>query len=92
MCTLIHDSFDPWHKITSFKIADSNIEIKATIKFLGVTLDKNKTWEDHICTVETKLAKNIDLVYHTNSVRQKKCFKSICFAYIHSYLNSANIP
>ena len=55
-------------------------------------LDKNTTWEKHTFTVETKLAKNIGLIDHTKSVLQEKSLKSIYFAYIHSYLNSANIP
>ena len=54
-------------------------------------LDKNTTWEKHTFTVETKLAKNIGLIDHTKSVLQGKSIKSIYFAYIHSYLNSANI-
>ena len=48
-------------------------------------LDENISWEEHIRTVETKLAKNIGLLYRA------KPFESIYFAYIHSYLNYANI-
>ena len=54
-------------------------------------LDKNKTWEEHACTVEAKLAKNIGLIDRTKPVLQEKALKSIYFAYVHSYLNSANI-
>ena len=53
-------------------------------------LDKNKTFEEHTCTVN-KLAKNIGLIDRTRPVLQGKSLKSIYFAYIHSYLNSTNI-
>ena len=53
-------------------------------------LDKTKTFEEHTCTVN-KLAKNIGLIDRTRPVLQGKSLKSIYFAYIHSYLNSANI-
>ena len=36
------------------------IYFRATsIKFLGVMIDENITWEDHIHTIEKKLAKNL---------------------------------
>ena len=35
------------------KIAYNKIETKTAIKFLGVLLDENISWEEHIHTVET---------------------------------------
>ena len=46
-------------KLPALKKADNNIERKTAIKFLGIMLDENISWEKHICTVESKLAKNI---------------------------------
>ena len=54
-------------------------------------LDENISWEEHIRTVETKLAKNIGLLYSAKPLLEEKSLKSIYFAYIHSYLNYANI-
>ena len=54
-------------------------------------LDENISWEEHLCTVETKLAKNIRLLYCTKPLPKEKSLKSIYFAYIHSYLIYANI-
>ena len=45
------------------KIAYNKIETKTAIKFLGVLLDENISWEQHIRTVELKLAKILD--YYT---------------------------
>ena len=77
--------------LPALKIADNNIERKTAIKFLGVMLDENISWEEHISTVETKLAKNIGLLYRAKPLLEEKSLKSIYFAYIHSYLNYANI-
>ena len=54
-------------------------------------LDENISWEEHIRTVETKLAKNIGLLYRVKSLLEEKSLKNIYLAYIHSYLNYANI-
>ena len=54
-------------------------------------LDENITWEKHIRTIESKLAKNIGLLYLAKLLLQVKYLKSIYFAYIHSYLNYVNI-
>ena len=54
-------------------------------------LDENISWEEHICTVETKLAKNIGLLYRVKPLLEQKSLRSIYFAYINSYLNYANI-
>ena len=78
-------------KLPALKIADNNIERKTAIKFLGVMLDENISWVEHIRTVETKLAKNIGLLYRAKPLLEEKSLKSIYFAYIHSYLNYANI-
>ena len=52
---------------------------------------QNITWEKHIRTIESKLAKNIGLLYRAKPLLQVKSLKSIYFAYIHSYLNYDNI-
>ena len=54
-------------------------------------LDENISWEEHIHMVETKLAKNIGLLYCEKPLLEEKSLESIYFAYIHSYLNYANI-
>ena len=38
-------------KLPALKIADKEIEKKTAMKFLGVMLDENISWEEHICPV-----------------------------------------
>ena len=49
------------------------------------------SWEEHVRTFETKLAKNIGLLYRLKPLLEEKSLKSIYFTYIHSYLNYANL-
>ena len=48
----------------------NNIEIKRenSIKFLGVIIDENLTWKNHIEVVENKISKNIGVLYLTSKI------------------------
>ena len=43
----------------------NNIEIKRenSVKFLGVVINENLTWKNHIEVVENKIPKNIGVLY-----------------------------
>ena len=47
-------------------IGNNNIERKPSIKFLRVMLDQHIPWTDHVSTVESKIAKNIGLLYRVS--------------------------
>ena len=42
-----------------------------SIKFLGVLLDENLSWKDHIKYIEDKVAKNIGLLYRAKQFLNK---------------------
>ena len=77
-------------KLPGLKIVNSVLKGQ-TIKFLGVMLDGNISWKEHIKTVENKLSKNIGLLCKAKQLLDNESLKSIYFSYIHSYLNYANI-
>ena len=78
-------------RLPNLNINGFTIERESSIKFLGVWIDENLTWRDHIHTVENKIAKNIGLLYQGKHYLDDNCLKPIYFAYIHAYLNYANI-
>ena len=78
-------------KLPDLKIANNSIERTTSIKFLGVMIDENITWEDHMHTIEKKLAKNLGLLYQAKHILDNESLKTIYFSYIHSYLIYANI-
>ena len=45
-----------------------NIEIKRenSIKYLGIIIDENLTWENHIEVIENKISKNIGVLYRAS--------------------------
>ena len=62
-------------------ITFNSIEIKheSFIKFLGVIIDKNITWNKHIELVEKKISKNIGTLYKASHYLDKKKSKKHIF-------------
>ena len=71
----------------------NNIEIKREnfIKFLGLIIDENLTWKNHIEVVENKISKNIRVLYRASHLLDFKNFPKIYFPFIHIYIIYANI-
>ena len=71
----------------------NNIEIKRenSIKFLGVIIDENLTWKNHIEVVENKISKNIGVLYRASHLLDSKNLLNIYFSFIHIYISYANI-
>ena len=50
------------------KINDINIERVSYTKFLGVLLDENLSWCEHIRSIENKISRNIGILYKCNKI------------------------
>ena len=74
-----------------FRSGFRTVQRESSIKFLGIWIDKNVTWRNHIHAVENKIAKSIGLIYQGKHYLNDNCLKQIYFAYINAYLNYANI-
>ena len=68
----------------------NNIEIKRENfkKFLGVIIDENLTWKNHIEVVENKISKNIGVLYRASHLL---VYLLIYFSFIQVYISYANI-
>ena len=73
------------------KINETIIERKQSLKFLGVIIDENLTWKNHISLIENKISKNVGVLYKASKLLNASCLKNIYFALIHSYINYANL-
>ena len=60
-----------------FKITNSTIKRKSSVKFLGVMLDGIISCKDHIKTIAKKLDKNIGLLYRAKPYLDKTSLKAI---------------
>ena len=78
-------------KLPDLIINNKKIERKYTMKFLGVLMDENLTWRNHINLIETKIAKNIGILFKAKFLLNQKCLKNIYYSFIHSDINYANL-
>ena len=62
-------------RLQNLNINGFTVERESSITFLGVWIDENLTWRDHIHTVENKNAKNIGLLYQGKHYLDDKCLK-----------------
>ena len=67
------------------------MERSECLKFLGVLLDENLCWKEHIKYIESKITKNIGLLYKAKPYIDKHWLLSLYHSYIHSYINYGNI-
>ena len=69
-----------------------NFEIvrKSVTKFLGIFIDENLTWKNHIEYVSNKVPKSIGIICKSKNILSKRLMKQLYFSFIHSYLNYAN--
>ena len=74
-----------------FLIKKHKVERVKSIKFLGVLLDENLSWKDHIKYIENKVAKNIGLLYRAKLFLDKFSLLTLYYSHIHTYLNYANL-
>ena len=62
-----------------------------SIKFLGVLLDENLSWKDHIKYIEKKVSKSTGLLYRAKLFLDKNSLLTLYYSYIHIYLSYANL-
>ena len=62
----------------------------SSIKFLGILLDENLSWKEHLKLAENEVAKNIGLIYKAKPYLNKDSLLALYFSYNHSYINYAN--
>lgn len=65
----------------------NNIEHKPFVKYLGVYVDKHLNWEPQIQHVNSKLAKNIGIIYKLRNYVDLNVLKQLYYTLIYPYLN-----
>ena len=72
-------------------IEDIHIKREHVTKFLGVFIDENLSWKQHIEILSSKISKSIGILYKSRNVLSKQCLKQRYFSFIHSYVDYTNI-
>ena len=72
-------------------ISNHVTEKQEFIKFLGVPLDENLNWKEHIKCIENKIAKNLGLLYKARAFLERNALLAPYYSYIQTYINYAKI-
>ena len=67
------------------------VKRETVTKFLDVSIDENDTWKADINTKSTKISKRKGIVYRARLTIPRKKLNQLCFSFVHSYLNYANL-
>ena len=55
----------------------------SSIKFLGILLDENLSWKEHLKLAENEVAKNIGLIYKAKPYLNKDSLLALYFSFLH---------
>ena len=72
--------------LPKLNINNSEIERSEYLKFLGVLLDENLCWKEHIRYIESKIAKNIELLYKAKPYIDKHSLLLLHHSYLRTFL------
>jgi len=78
-------------KIPDLLINNKTIKREKQAKFLGVQIDENLSWRNHIGHIESKISSAIGILYKSRSFLDFCSRKKLYFSLIHSHLSYANI-
>ena len=71
----------------TLQINDEEINKVTKVKFLGLIIDENLTWQEHIQYCKNKISSGLYAINSTKHVLGKKHLKTLYFSIINSYLN-----
>ena len=72
------------------KIDGEPIQAVGKTKFLGVIIDKNLTWKDHILCVSGKIARGLGMIIKARKYLNKAALMSLYYSFIYPYLTYCN--
>ncbi len=58
-----------------------------SVKFLGILIDENLTWNDHVSHVNKKISRALFSINQTKNILPKDCLRSLYFSLVHSHLS-----
>ena len=60
-------------------------------KFLGVQIDENINWAQHITLTENKISKQLGILHKAKHFLNRESMTSLYYSFVHTYLNCGNI-
>ena len=69
------------------RIQDSILTKVSTVKFLGVTLDENLTFDDHVKNVTTKISKSVSVMRRLHCQLPADIMVKLYYSLVYSHLH-----
>ena len=73
--------------LNNININNSQIEYVGFVKYLGVFLDKNLRFDEHLRSTSTRVARSIGVLNKMREVLPTPVLKMLYFALVHPYFN-----
>lgn len=73
-----------------FKIEGETISKVEVIKFLGVYLDSNLTWKQHVKYIKGKVARGVGIITKAQYYLPNDILRTLYFSFVYPYLDYAN--
>lgn len=74
------------HTDISISIDNKAISRIESIKFLGIFIDSNLSWEAHSKNIRSKIAKGIGIIKRTRNILSASTLRTLYFSFIYPYL------
>ena len=84
----VHMTFDRKNKPeTKIQLAQTEIPRAEFVKFLGMWLDQNLNWDEHLSKLKSKLKRNMNLLQIGSNLLDTNSRKALYYAQIYSHLS-----
>ena len=74
-------------KLPDLKFNNIILKRVTELKFLGVMIDKNLNWQSHIKLVESKISKNIGILFKGSLHLIRHVYQYVSHLYIYKYVS-----
>ena len=74
-------------KLPDIKFNNIILKRVTELKFLGIMIDKNLNWQTHIKLVESKISKNIGVVFKGSLHLIRHAYQNVSHLYIYKYIS-----
>ena len=80
-------------ELSEYKPTVNNVPIEreSTAKFLGVLIDENLHWSEHIKSLKTKMSRNCGMLYKMKGILPQKAMLTLYHSFIQSHLNYCSL-
>lgn len=72
----------------NLKINNTSIKEVACFRFLGLMINKNLTWKDHIQTIGTKIARSIGILHRVKAIFPSRILTTLLHSLVISHMNN----